>query len=86
MPSFDKNSLNFSSPTFCAILTDPMFPDLIKISSVVKFDDILLSYSLIENPAHFKDFGKLRNFVSGSIICSFKPAATVKVLKTEPYS
>ena len=32
------------------------------------------------------DLGKSTNFVSGSIIFSFKPAAIVKVLKTEPNS
>ena len=35
-PIFSKKDLNFSIPNFCAILTDPMFPDLIKISSAVK--------------------------------------------------
>jgi len=38
-----------------------MFPDLIKISSAVKFEGIFLSYSLIGNPEHVNDFGKLVN-------------------------
>ena len=82
----DKNSLNFSSPTFWPILTEPIFPDLIKISSAVKFDGILSSYSLIGNPAQGKDFGKFINSVSGSKIPLSKAAASVKVLKTEPNS
>ena len=56
-PSFDKNDLNFSSPIFWPILTEPIFPDRIKICSAVKFEGILLSYSLIINPAQVNDFG-----------------------------
>ncbi len=85
-PIFDKNNLNFSSPTFWPILTEPIFPDRIKICSAVKFEGILLSYSLIGNPAQVRDFGKSTNFVWGSRIFSSKAAANVKVLKTEPNS
>ena len=46
-PTFSKNNLNFSEPTFWAILTDPIFPDLTKICSAVKSDGISLSYSPI---------------------------------------
>ena len=85
-PIFSKKSLSFSIPTFCPILTEPIFPDLIKICSVVKSEGILLSYSPIVLPAHLIFFGKFINSVSGSITSSFNPAATVKVLKTEPSS
>jgi hypothetical protein len=47
---------------------------------------ILLSYSLIGNPAQVKDFGKSVNLVSGSMIFSSKAAAIVNVLNTEPNS
>ena len=50
IPTFSKNDLNFSGPIFCAILTDPTFPDLINICSAVRSDGILLSYSLIGKP------------------------------------
>ena len=85
-PIVDKNDLNFSSPSFWPILTEPIFPERIKISSAVKFEGILLSYSLIGNPAQLSDFGKFENFVWGSIIFSLNAAANVKVLKTEPNS
>ena len=78
--------MNFSEPTFCAILTDPIFPDLTKICSAVKFDGILLSYSPILYLSHLIDLGKSKNSVSGSITFSFKPLAKVKALKTEPSS
>ena len=64
-PSFDKNNLNFSSPTFWPILTDPMFPDLIKICSAVKSEGILLSYSSIEFLLQVIFFFRLVNSVSG---------------------
>ena len=85
-PSFDKNKLNFFSPNCCAILTEPIFPERTKICSAVKSDGILLSYSRIGNPAQVSDFGKSKNSVSGFIIFSFKAAAIVKVLKTDPNS
>ena len=85
-PIFDKNCLNFFSPTLWAILTEPILPDLIKICSAVKLEGILLSYSLIGNPAQVNDFGKSINSVSGFTIFSFNAAAIVKVLNTEPYS
>ena len=72
MPSFDKNNLNFSCPTFWPILTDPIFPDLIRICSAVRSVGISLSYSLIGNPEQVKDFGKLINLVSGSITFHLK--------------
>ena len=50
-PIFSKKSLNLSIPTFCAILTEPIFPDLIKISSAVKSVGILSSYSPMGFPA-----------------------------------
>ena len=67
IPIFFKNNLNFSIPIFWAILTDPILPDLIKISSAVKSDGISSSYSLIGLPAQVKFFGKFSNSVSGSI-------------------
>ena len=73
-------------PTFSAILTEPIFPDLIKISSAVKSDGILSSYSDIEFPAHVILFLRSLNSVSGSITLYCKPAANVRVLKTEPNS
>ena len=48
--SYDSAYLNFLGPIFCAILTDPILPDLIKICSAVRSDGILLSYSLIGKP------------------------------------
>ena len=48
IPIFTKKSSKLSIPTFWAIRTDPIFPDLIKICSAVKFEGILLSYSSIE--------------------------------------
>jgi hypothetical protein len=47
IPIFSKNSFNLSIPSFCPILTEPIFPDLIKICSTVRFDGIFLSYSEI---------------------------------------
>ena len=55
---FFKNSLNFSIPIDCPILTDPMLPDRINISSAVKSDGIFLSYSLIVFPPQFIVFSK----------------------------
>ena len=78
--------MNFSSPTLCPILTEPILPDLIKISSAVKVDGISWSYSLIGNPAQVSDLGKSINLVFGSTISSLNAAARVKVLKTEPNS
>ena len=51
-PIFSKKIFSFSIPTFCPILTEPMFPDLINISSAVKSVGILSSYSPIGFPAH----------------------------------
>ena len=85
-PILYKKDLNFSNPTNWPILTEPIFPDRIKICSAVKFEGILSSYSLIGNPAQVNDFGKSTNSVSGSIIFSSKAAAKVKVLNTEPNS
>ena len=65
IPSLFKNNLNLSSPTCCPILTEPIFPDRIKICSAVKFDGILTSYSLIGKPAQNNDLGKSKNLVSG---------------------
>ena len=42
-----------------------MLPDRINICSAVKLEGISSSYSLIENPAHVKVLGKLKNSVSG---------------------
>ena len=39
---FLMNSLKFFSPTFFAKTTEPTFEDLTKISSTVKFFDVLL--------------------------------------------
>ncbi len=50
-PIFCKKFLNFSSPIFCPILTDPILPDLIKICSAVRSVGILSSYSPIGLPA-----------------------------------
>ena len=86
IPSLDKNNLYLSSPTFCPILTEPIFPDLIRISSAVNWEGISLSYSLIGNPAQVNDFGKFLNSVLGSMIFSFNAAASVNVLKIEPNS
>ena len=41
IPIFSKNNFNLSISNFCPILTEPIFPDLIKISSTVKSDGIL---------------------------------------------
>ena len=46
-PTFSKKDLSFSISNFCPILTDPIFPDLIKISSTVKSEGILSLYSPI---------------------------------------
>ena len=46
-----RKFLNFSMPNICAILTDPIFPDLIKISSAVKSVGISSSYSPMGLPA-----------------------------------
>ena len=70
-PTFSKNNLNFSEPIFWAIFTDPIFPDLTKICSAVKFDGISLSYSPILYLSHLIDFGKSKNTVSGLITFSF---------------
>ena len=86
IPIFSKKDLNFSIPNFCPILTEPMFPDLIKICSAVKSDGILLSYSFIVYFEQEICFFKFKNSVSGSIIPSSNPAAIVKVLNTEPNS
>ena len=48
---FVKKFFSFSGPNFCAILTEPIFPDLIKICSAVRSDGIFLSYSPICLPA-----------------------------------
>ena len=64
-PTFSKNNLNFSEPTFWAIFIDPIFPDLTKICSAVKSDGISLSYSPILYLSHLIDLGKSKNSVSG---------------------
>ena len=81
-----KKFLNLSIPIFWPILTEPIFPDLIKISSTVKFVGKFLSYSLIGKPAHESSFFKFKNCVSGSIKPSFIPAAIVNALNTDPSS
>ena len=63
-----------------------MLPERINISSAVKFEGIFLSYSLILFFPQVIFFSKFLNSVFGSIIFSFKAAAKVKVLKTEPNS
>ena len=63
-----------------------MLPERIKICSAVKVEGILLSYSLIGNPAHVRVFGKFSNLVFGSIILPSNAAAKVKVLNTDPNS
>ena len=73
-------------PTFSAIRTEPIFPDLIKISSAVKSDGILSSYSDIELPAQVILFLRFLNSVSVSITSYCNPAANVNVLKTDPNS
>ena len=88
-PIFSKNNLNLSFSSFstlCAILTEPIFPDLIKICSAVILGGISSSYSLIGNPAQVIDFGKFKNIVSVSITPSSKPAVKVNNLKTDPSS
>ena len=79
-------SINFSNPNFWPIRTDPIFPDLIRISSAVKFEGIFKSYSLIVFPPQRILFSKSTNSVLVSTIFSFSAAAKVKVLKTEPSS
>ena len=70
-PIFFKKSLSFSIPTFCPILTEPIFPDLINICSAVKSDGILSSYSPMDLPAQVIFFFRPINDVSGSISPSF---------------
>ena len=41
------NFLNFSIPKDCPILTDPIFPERIKICSAERSEGIFSSYSLI---------------------------------------
>ena len=48
MPILFKKDLYLSIPNFWAILTDPIFEDLIKICSAVKSEGSLSSYSVIE--------------------------------------
>ena len=86
MPRSFKKFLNFSTPSFWAILTEPIFPDLINISSAVKSLGISLSYSPIGLPPQKIFFSKLTKGVSVLITPSFNPAAKVKVLKTDPNS
>ena len=81
-----KNFLYFSIPIAWPILTEPMLPERINISSAVKLEGIFLSYSLILFFPQVIFFSKFLNSVFGSIIFSFKAAAKVKVLKTEPNS
>ena len=81
-----KNFLYFSIPIAWPILTEPMLPERINISSAVKFEGIFLSYSLILFFPQVIFFSKFLNSVFGSITFSFKAAAKVKVLKTEPNS
>ena len=61
---FSRKSLKFSKPTFWAILIEPIFPDLINISSAVRLDGISKSYSEIDLPAHFIFFGKFSELIS----------------------
>ena len=86
IPIFCKKDLNFSSPIAWPIRTEPIFPERTRICSSVKFEGISLLYSLIGNPAHVIDFGKLINSLSGSKIFSLNAAAIVKVLNTDPNS
>ena len=58
IPIFDKKDLYLSIPIFWPILTEPILPERIRISSAVKFEGISSSYSLIVKPAQVKDFGK----------------------------
>ena len=85
-PILCKKNLSFSTPTFCPILTEPIFPDLIKISSAVKSDGILSSYSPIICLPQRIFFFKFLNSVLGSTNPSLNAAANVKVLKAEPNS
>ena len=80
-PIFSKKNLSLSISNFCPILTDAIFPDLIKISSTVKSAGILSLYSPIVCPAQLIDFGKSKNCVFISIKFSSNPAAIVNVLK-----
>ena len=86
IPIFSKKAFNLIISNFCPILTDPMFPDLIKICSTVRSDGILLSYSDMLLFPHCNLFSKFKNSVSVLIKPSSNPAATVKVLNTEPNS
>ena len=83
---FVKNCLNFSTPIFWPILTEPILPYLIKISSAVRSLGIFLSYSLIVFFPQSILFSRSINFVSTSIKFSSSAAANVKVLNTEPSS
>ena len=56
-----------------------MFPERTNICSAVRLDGFFLSYSLIGNPAHLRDFGKSTYSVSAVIIFSSRAAANVKV-------
>ena len=62
-PTFSKKDLCFSGPIIWPILTEPIFPDLIKICSAVKSDGISLSYSPILCLSQRIDFGKFKNSV-----------------------
>ncbi len=55
---------------FTTIEVSYIYNNDLKIDSdrAVRSDGILLSYSLIGNPEHVKDFGKFENLESGSII------------------
>ena len=84
--NFSRKFLKFTKPTFWAILIEPIFPDLINISSAVRLDGISVSYSEIDLPAHFIFFGRFLKRVSSWITFSWSPAASVNVLKTDPSS
>ena len=74
-----KKFFNLLISNFCPILTEPIFPDLIRISSTVKSEGISSSYSEITLFPHFNFFSKFKNLVCGSINFSSKAAAIVKV-------
>ena len=60
-PILSKNNFNLSIWIFCAILTEPILPDLIKICSTVRFDEIFLSQRK-------RIYNALKNSESDSVI------------------
>jgi len=67
-------------------LIAPIFEDLIRICSALKFLGILLLYSLIDFPPQIIFSGRFVKIVFGFIFSVSNPAAIVNVLKTEPSS